>query len=104
MAGAPVGNDNATKGKKWSGAIRRALHEYESDTVKQGEALLEIAKGVVRDALAGDKDARAEIGNRLDGKPAQAIIGGDDDDPAVKVMTEITIRAIDADRSTAKGG
>lgn len=38
------------------------------------------------------------------GKPAQAIIGGDDDDPAVKVLSEITIRAIDADRSTAKGG
>lgn len=80
MAGAPVGNDNAAKGKKWAGAIRRALHEYQSDSVKQGEALLEIAKGVVRDALAGDASARREIGDRLDGKPAQAIIAQGDDE------------------------
>lgn len=52
----------------------------------------------------GDRWALEEIGNRLDGKPAQAIIGGDEDDPAVKVMTEITIRAVDANRSTAQGG
>jgi hypothetical protein len=38
------------------------------------------------------------------GRPAQAIIGGDDDDPPIQVA-EIVIRAVDAaaDRSTAQG-
>lgn len=99
MAGAPVGNDNATKGKKWSGAIRRALNEYESETVKQGEALLEIAKGVVRDALAGDKDARAEIGNRLDGKPAQVVVGDKDEDP---IQHSHTVEWVNGAPPTAK--
>lgn len=89
MAGAPVGNDNAVKGKKWAGAIRRALNDYQSDTIKQGEALLAIAKGVVEDALKGDAAARREIGDRLDGKPAQAIIGGDEDDPSISVVHKI---------------
>lgn len=39
---------------------------------------------------AGDETAAArEIGDRLDGKPAQAIIGGDDDDPAVQHIHRI---------------
>lgn len=71
--GAPLGNTNKADGRRWAGAIRRALHEYEDDRVKQGEALHEIAKGVVKDALDGDRYARAEIGDRLDGKPAQSV-------------------------------
>lgn len=35
---------------------------------------------------AGEETAAArEIGDRLDGKPAQAIIGGDEEDPEIKV-------------------
>jgi hypothetical protein len=80
--GAPLGNANVERGKRWSGAIRRALNEYTDDNVKQGEALLKIAEGIVREAIAGDKDAIREIGNRLDGKPAQALtLSGDSDSP-----------------------
>lgn len=80
--GAPVGNANAERGKRWSGAIRRALNEYTDDNVKQGEALIKIAQVIVREAIAGDKDAIREIGNRLDGKPAQALtLSGDSDNP-----------------------
>jgi hypothetical protein len=39
---------------------------------------------------AGEETAAArEVGDRLDGKPAQAIIGGDADDPALTVVTRI---------------
>lgn len=44
----------------------------------------------------GDKWALEEIGDRLDGKPAQAIIGGEDDDPAIKTVSEILIRSVNA--------
>lgn len=74
---APRGNQNATKGKEWTEAIRYALKSYEKDEIKRGAALKEIAKKVVEKALDGDKDSWQEIGNRLDGKPAQAITGPD---------------------------
>jgi hypothetical protein len=78
--GAPLGNTNKADGRRWAGAIRRALHEYTDDRVKQGEALHVIACDLVRDALHGDATARREIGDRMDGKPAQAVtVAGDDE-------------------------
>jgi hypothetical protein len=38
--------------------------------------------------------ALKEFGDRIDGKPAQAIIGGEDDEPAVKTLSEIVIRSV----------
>lgn len=67
--GAPFGNKNATKSKPWQDALRKCLIQYESDGVKRGQALAKIAERVVANALNGDKDAWAEIANRLDGKP-----------------------------------
>jgi hypothetical protein len=87
--GAPVGNQNAKKAKRWQDALLKALARYESDEqkVKAGEALDKIAERVVSLALLGDKDSWQEIGNRLDGKPAQVIIGDDDEPP-------ITVRGV----------
>lgn len=73
--GAKIGNKNAAKGREWLEAIRLALRTYESDSIKRGMALRRIAETVVEKAIAGDKDAWAEIGNRLDGKPVQGIEG-----------------------------
>jgi hypothetical protein len=70
---AQVGNNNAGKGKPWADALRYALHQEKYTKVKKGEALREIAKQCVQAALDGDKDARIEIGNRLDGKPHQSV-------------------------------
>jgi hypothetical protein len=82
MAGAPLGNQNAAKAKRWQDALVRALAQYESKdgVIKAGMALNAIAEQVVHKAISGDKDAIAEIGNRLDGKPAQAIIAQGDED------------------------
>jgi hypothetical protein len=75
MAGAPVGNQNAAKAKRWADALNKALVRFctEDGKVKAGEALDKIAEAVVLQALAGGKDAWQEIGNRLDGKAAQAV-------------------------------
>jgi hypothetical protein len=95
--GAPLGNKNGRKAKDWEQALRRVLSLYESPElrVNKGEALAKIAEVCVLQAISGDKDARAEIANRLDGKVPQALIGGDDDDPPITVK-EIVIRAVDA--------
>lgn len=71
MAG-PIGNTNRANGKRFANALKAALEEYEDDRIKRGEALREIAKGLVKDALAGDHNARREVADRLDGKPHQS--------------------------------
>jgi hypothetical protein len=93
--GAQPGNQNAKKAKRWQDALNKALARFESAELKvaAGQALDKIAEGVVAQALAGDKDSWQEIANRLDGKVPQALIGGGDDDPAIKVE-EIVIRAV----------
>lgn len=92
--GAPIGNQNAKKARIWGEAIKRALARYSGSTVEAGLDIL--ASRMVKAAAEGDDDAAAaiimeRIGDRLDGKPAQAIIGGDEDDPAVKVVARIEL-------------
>lgn len=77
---APVGNTNAAKGKAWFDALRKEC--------VQRKALEDIAKVVVDKALAGEVWAIQEIGNRLDGKPAQAVqLGGEDGGPVTLAVT-----------------
>jgi hypothetical protein len=87
---APLGNQNARKAKDWEKALRRVLAQYESEKVPRGEALSKIAEACVVQAMAGDKDARAEIANRIDGKVPQAIVGDDDEAP-LRVATKIEL-------------
>jgi hypothetical protein len=89
---APNGNQNAKKAKLWEQALKRALARATNATVDAG--LDKVADVVVSQAMEGNKDAWQEIGNRVDGKVPQAIIGGGEDDPAIKVE-EIVIRAVD---------
>lgn len=94
--GAQPGNQNAKKAKRWQDALNKALARFENAEAKvqAGEALDKIAETVVTQALAGNKDAWLEIGNRLDGKVPQALIGGDDEDAPIRVE-QILIRAVD---------
>jgi hypothetical protein len=39
--------------------------------------------------------AMKELGDRLDGKPSQAIVGGDEDDNPIRTITEIRTTIID---------
>ena len=68
--GAPKGNNNATKTKAWSNALRRELAGEQN-----AEKLAALAKKVYQDALSGNMQAVKEIGDRLDGKPVQAVEG-----------------------------
>jgi hypothetical protein len=79
---APVGNQNAKNAKRWQQALRRALARASNQSVDAG--LDQIADKVVSAAYAGEQWAIKEIGEREDGKPAQAIVG-DDDLPPVRV-------------------
>lgn len=88
-AGAPTGNNNAGKGKEWNDALRYALANFETEKIERGQALKAIAKKVVEKAVEGDKDAIQEIGNRLDGKPAQAIVGPEGGPLAVEINSAL---------------
>lgn len=79
MAGAPEGNDNSYRGSIIRGAIRRELNERS----KQGRDSLRITVGkMIDDAEEGDKEARREFFDRLDGKAAQSLtVAGDAENP-----------------------
>lgn len=80
---APIGNQNAKNAKIWQQAIKRALARASGENVDSG--LDKGADALVRSFIAGEQWAVKEVGDRLDGKPAQALIGGDEDDPPLKV-------------------
>lgn len=80
MAGRPLGSVN--KDKPWQDALRLAVMEDAGDGFKK---LRRIANACVDAAMTGDMMAIKEIGDRLDGKPAQAI-QGDPDAPVEMVI------------------
>lgn len=82
--GAPVGNKNATKNKLWADTLNRAL------LAEDGKKLRELAEKLIDRALEGDVTALKEIGDRVDGKPAQAIIGDDSADP-IRTVSRIEL-------------
>jgi hypothetical protein len=85
MAGAPVGNQNAAQGKLWNAAIRRALGK--PSRVEGKVALDELAEKLVELAMAGEIAALKEVGDRVDGKPAQSVeVGGADGGPVQHSM------------------
>lgn len=88
--GAPTGNQNAAKAKVWQAAIKRALAE--KSRLDQKEALDDLALVLVAKAMDGDLGALKELGDRLDGKPAQALdVGGQSDNP---IITEVVRRIV----------
>ena len=66
------GNKNATKNRRWSQAIDKALKQYNEGEVQAGHALDKIAYRLVHRAIAGDDrdfdQSIREIGDRIDGK------------------------------------
>jgi molecular chaperone GrpE (heat shock protein) len=83
---APAGNQNAARAKVWRAAIERALerrNQSRTDGIKEIDALADQLLTLVS---KGDITAIKEFGDRLDGKPAQAIIGGDESDAPLRVV------------------
>jgi DNA-binding GntR family transcriptional regulator len=73
--GAPVGNQNAAKGRRWAAAIERALAKRAGKrSLKDAqEALDELAEQFLDAVSQGDISAFKELGDRLDGKAHQAV-------------------------------
>jgi len=86
---APVGNQNAKKAKLWEQALKRALARASGESVDAG--LDKIADKIVAQAMQGDRYAMEEIAVRIDGKPAQPIVGGNDDDPPIQTVSRIEL-------------
>ena len=88
-AGAPLGNQNAIRAKRWSQAIDRALSERSRKD--QIDALDALAEKLLTLCDAGDLGALRELGDRIEGKSAQSVmLSGDEDKPLFhKVIREI---------------
>lgn len=89
-AGGQPGNNNATKNKPFAEAIQRALALR--SRVDQADALLEVANKLIDLARGGDMPAIKELADRVDGKVAQAIIGGGPDDNPVYIVERTIVR------------
>ena len=73
------------KGEKWwSDAIKLAITETLEGDACGRTKLRAAADALVAKALDGDVTALKEIGDRLDGKAQQAIVGGDEDSPPIR--------------------
>ena len=82
-SGAQPGNQNARKARIWTEALKRALARYSGSSVDAG--LDKLADRMVMAAAEGDDAAfhhiTEKIGDRMEGKPAQVVIGDADEDP-----------------------
>lgn len=77
---AAIGNQYAAKSKRWTAAIDRALEKRSK--VAGVEALDELAEKLLEKVDEGDVSAIKELGDRLEGKPAQSVLlGGDSENP-----------------------
>ena len=84
-AGAPEGNTNSSKNNRlWAETIRRAV------TQSDAQRLRKIAEALLTKAEEGDMAAIKELGDRLDGKPAQTV------DATVKGQVTLTLSSDDA--------
>ncbi len=74
---APKNPRGSKSDKEWRDAVRAAVHELRKDPVdgKKIKALRLLARKTVEAALNGDMTAMKEIGDRLDGKATQAVVG-----------------------------
>lgn len=83
MAAAP-GNQYAAKSRRWTEAIDRAIAKR--SRVAGLEALDELAEKLLAKVDDGDVSAIKELGDRLEGKPVQAISGPDGGKLVIEVV------------------
>ena len=89
LGGAPIGNDNARKGREWRNAINRALEKRgNGDRTAALDALAEqFLSAVVEMTKSTEKrgpsvQGFAELADRLDGRASQDVtLGGNPDSP-----------------------
>lgn len=77
-------NSGGARAKPFRDALRMELAAAGEDS----KALRKIAQNLIAQAEAGDLQAIKELADRMDGKPAQAVVGDDESDP-LRLVTEI---------------
>lgn len=85
-SGAQPGNKNATKNKVWISALRRVIAQDD------GKRLRLAAEKLVDLAVDGNVPALKELGDRLDGKAAQALLLGEDRENPIFSTIERVVR------------
>lgn len=89
------GNQLSKKFGMWRAALDRAI------TQEDGKRLRAAAERLLDMAAEGDMQAIKELGDRIDGRPAQTVIHqGDEDSPVQAKLTIEFIRATDPDLGT----
>jgi len=82
--GGQLGNNNATKDK------RLITDELRRVVTQSPEKLKKACQKVLDDAVNGNLASFQVMADRLDGKPAQSVlVGNDPDNPITKVVNEI---------------
>ncbi len=89
MAGAPLGNQNAAKAKKWTAAIERVLTKRSGS--EQMAEIDRLAEKLVDAAAAGDLAALREFGDRIEGKPAQSVTLAGDPEAPLETKMEVVL-------------
>lgn len=85
MAGRPP------KEKSFANMLNIAIKEAIEGTDKT--KLRAVADALVDKAMSGDVQAIKEVADRIDGKVPQGVIGGDDGDSPINVVTKILLVA-----------
>lgn len=97
---APKGNKFGSHDKPWTNALQRVLAQLEIKDAdgkvlcKAGEALRLIAEATVQQAISGDKDARKEIADRMDGKPTEFVNVNHAQDPGAMSTDELAAQIL----------
>jgi len=80
MAGAPIGNRNAQKGRIWNDSLRKAIAQDEGRRLRASiEQLLNLASN-------GEPWAIKELADRLDGRPMQTNVMETSEGPELKTI------------------
>ncbi len=75
-------NSGPRKQKLWRDALNLVICRAEEGPLPPGKTVLQrLVTKQVEMALQGDSQSIRDIADRLDGKPAQAIVGDDEADP-----------------------
>lgn len=96
-----AGNQNS--GRKQEKPFRDALRMELAAAGDDSKALRLIAQKLIEKASEGDMQAIKELADRTDGKVAQAIVGGDEDDNPINVVHRIERHIVRANSSDPNG-
>lgn len=87
---------NANSGRRQEKPFRDALRMELAALGDDSKALRAVARRMIDLAVIGEQWAVRELADRVDGKVAQAIIGGEETDPPIKI-TRIELVAAGVD-------